>query len=309
MKIQLKKRKNGFKIKMTNTNKKLIDELKKYNTELDKHVSGVDVNLMSRVSKNSSPSEQNEEFNHLFSQNLLDLRTEVSLLRKNLSVDIEGMVMKVVNNQQNLFSEKMNNLFLQTTMDMKTFLNDMVVNFGDEITQIKRSYNEMSIQNSNLISQVSNLSDEVLVLREEIHAQKHTQNQLEISRKLDNIENTIQLSTTLINENNQSLTSHFSNVNKSLLNLSKLSPPQLTQSSSNKINTTVNKKTNIFSNNLQTPTKMAVKRKLFEPNLEISEPLVEVVQSDYKLGLGPLSQIPNKILDIDSRLSKLHNLK
>jgi methyl-accepting chemotaxis protein len=308
MKIQLKK-KNGFKIKMTNINKKLIDELKKYNTELDKHVSGVDVNLMSRVSKNSSPSEQNEEFNHLFSQNLLDLRTEVSLLRKNLSVDIEGMVMKVVNNQQNLFSEKMNNLFLQTTMDMKTFLNDMVVNFGDEITQIKRSYNDMSIQNSNLISQVSNLSDEVLVLREEIHAQKHTQNQLEISRKLDNIENTIQLSTTLINENNHSITNYFSNVNKSLSNLSKLAPPQLTQSSTNQINNPLNKQTHTSSNNIQTPAKLAVKRKLFEPNLEISEPLVEVFQSDYKLGLEPSSQIPNKILDIDSRLSKLHNLK
>jgi methyl-accepting chemotaxis protein len=308
MKIQLKK-KNGFKIKMSNTNKKLIDELKKYNTELDKHVSGVDVNLMSRVSKNSSPSEQNEEFNHLFSQNLLDLRTEVSLLRKNLSVDIEGMVMKVVNNQQNLFSEKMNNLFLQTTMDMKTFLNDMVVNFGDEITQIKRSYNEMSIQNSNLISQVSNLSDEVLVLREEIHAQKHTQNQLEISRKLDSIENTIHLSTTLINENNQSLSSHFSNVNKSLSDLSKLSPPQLTPSSNNQINTPINKQTTITPTNIQIPKKIAVKRNLFKSNLEISEPSVEVVQSNYNLGLEPSSQIPNKILDIDSRLSKLHNLK
>jgi hypothetical protein len=271
---------------MANTNKKLIDELKKYNTQLDKHVSGVDVNLMTKSLKNNSPSEQNEEFNHLFSQNLLDLRTEVSLLRKNLSVDIEGMVMKVVNNQQNLFSEKMNNLFLQTTLDMKTFLNDMVMNFGSEITQIKKSYNDMSIQNSNIISQVSTLSDEVLILREEIHAQKNTQNQLEISRKLDEIENTIQLSTSLINENNQSLNSHFSKFNKSLNGISNQSTHNLTKK----------------------PSISSPKKSLFEPELTI-KPIIEVVHPDIDLHLEPSSQIPNRILDIDSRLSKLNSLK
>jgi hypothetical protein len=294
---------------MANTNKKLIDELKKYNSELDKHVTGVDMNLMSRSLKNSSPSQQNEEFNHLFSQNLLDLRTEVSLLRKNLSVDIEGMVMKVVNNQQNLFSEKMNNLFLQTTLDMKTFLNDMVMNFGTEITQIKKSYNDMSIQNSNIISQVSSLSDEVLVLRDEIHSQKNTQNQLEISRKLDEIENTIQLSTSLINENNQNLTSHFSKFNKSLTNLSN-TPKHLNNYISQKPTQTQNhtKNLNLNSNTTKSSEVKSVKKNMFEPELTV-EPVVEVVQSEIDLGLDPSSQIPNKILDIDSRLSKLNNLK
>lgn len=284
---------------MANTNKKLIDELKKYNTELDSHVSGIDVDLVNKSLKNNSPNAQNDEFNHLFSQNLLDLRTEVSLLRKNLSVDIEGMVMKVVNDQQNLFSEKMNNLFLQTTLDMKTFLNDMVMNFGNEITQIKKSYNDMSIQNSNIISQVSTLSDEVLVLRDEIHAQKSTQNQLEISRKLDEIENTIQLSTSLINENNQNLTTHFSKFNKSLLSLSNMSKPLNSKFVSNQ------NKSSQTNNSLKIKS---VKKNMFEPELTV-EPVIEVVQSEVDLGSEPASQIPNRILDIDSRLSKLNNLK
>ncbi|NQZ84677.1 MAG: hypothetical protein HRU03_03070 [Nanoarchaeales archaeon] len=283
---------------MVNTNKKLIDELKKYNSELDKHVSGIDLGLMAKSLKNNSPSDDAIEFNHLFSQNLLDLRLEVSLLRKNLSVDIEGMVMKVVNEQQNLFSNKMNNLFLQTTLDMKTFLNDMVLKFGNEITQIKKSYNEMSVQNSNMISQISSLSSEILVLRDEFQRQNYGQTQIDITRKLDEIENTIQLSTTLINEHNQMLDGQFSHVNKTLTKIS---------NNANQVQLPLVEK----MQHVKTSKKVVIKHDPFNTlsSQNTDEPLIEVVHTDFDLEIEPSSQIPNKILDIDSRLSKLKNLK
>ncbi len=325
---------------MTTSNKKLIEELKKYNSELDGHVSssGIDINLMTRTLKNNSSADQNEEFIHLFSQNLLDLRTEVSLLRKNLSTDIEGMVMKVVSNQQNQFSEKMNNLFLQTTLDMKTFLNDTVIKFGDEITQIKKTYNEMVIQNSNISSEMLKLKDVVSGLQKEIHAQDITATQIDTNRKLDEIENVLQLNSHLLNDNKHQISDVHSNVTDSFSKLFDISHRHLTISTdsaitnrlvdiqnllnlntksvsqvSNRILEISNAKPtqiNIDTDNLK-QSQISTNKKLddIEHMLEQNTNLLNKNKFDLSTVSNSVSQVSNKIFEISSKNSSKLDLE
>ena len=72
--------------------KKIVDELKKYNKELERHIPGLDIDVVreTKIFQNA----QNEDYFTLFAENLMDLRTELALLRKNISTDVEGMVLR-----------------------------------------------------------------------------------------------------------------------------------------------------------------------------------------------------------------------
>jgi len=295
---------------MTTKNKKLIEELKHYNDELEKHISGVDVDLVSKSLRQSTSGQENKEFQVIFSQNLIDLRTEVSLLRKNLSVDIENMVMKVVNGQQNQFTEKMNNLFLQTTFEMKTYLSETLVSFGEEMSNIKKSYNEMTIQNSNLNSEISKLSDEISFLKSQIHTQDSKSSFIELQRKLDDVNNLLELNMKLVNNKDKQLSSNLSilsNSFESLTNQNKLleSAVKMSQKTipSPKLVQTV----------IKTPKKLELKS-IKQPKKEIPVKIipkskVKVVTPEIDLGLEEPTKVPSKILDIESRLNKLNLLK
>lgn len=296
---------------MVLTNKKLIDELKRYNKDLEKHVSGVDLELVNKSLKSNSPNSESAEFHSLFAQNLLDLRTEISLLRKNLSVDIEGMVMRVVTGQQNQFSEKMNSLFLETTFDMKRYLNETIGKFGDEITQIKKSYNDMSIQNENLSSEISNLTGEVTILKSKIESQDLTAQTMDLQRKLEEVDFKLDSSTKLIFEKDKQLHENLQRLFNSLdeiSNFSKTLPSLISV-----------KKPQISSINVLPPIKIQNEHK----DVEIIHSSELPSQSRKKFVLDNsssfetkslktptmTSELPNKILDIDARLNKLNSLK
>ena len=99
-------------------NKKIIEEMRKYNKELERHIPGLDDSSLNSNSVFKTDNDQDEVFT-LFAQNLLDLRTEMNLIRKNLSTDIEGMVTRVVNEQQRKFNSRMDNFFVKAILDVK----------------------------------------------------------------------------------------------------------------------------------------------------------------------------------------------
>lgn len=309
---------------MVTSNKKLIEELKKYNSELDGHVSssGVDIDLMTRTLKKNSSVEQNEEFIHLFSQNLLDLRTEVSLLRKNLSTDIEGMVMKVVSDQQNQFSEKMNNLFLQTTLDMKSFLNDTVIKFGDEITQIKKTYNEMVIQNSNISSEMLKLKDVVSGLQKEIHSQDITASQIDTNRKLDEIENVLQLNSHLLNDNKHQISDIDSNVSDSFSKLFDISHKHLSLSADSAITNRLMEIQNLLNVNTKSvsqvsnkileisnnkPTQPNVDTQILKQSQQTTNRKLDEIEQMLELNSNILNKNKNDISSVSKSVSQVSN--
>ena len=83
-------------------NNDLIGDLKKYNKELESHFSNLDFSSINDFSSSKSNYEESEYFS-LFANNLMDLKTEMALMRKNLTSDVEGMVHRLIKEEQESF--------------------------------------------------------------------------------------------------------------------------------------------------------------------------------------------------------------
>lgn len=296
---------------MTISNKKAISELKKFNADLEKHIGEVDIDLMTEKLKSSSTkSSSDKEFNTLFAENLLDVRTELMILRKNMAVDIEGMVMRVVNNQQNQFVEKMNDMFLRTVVEMKQSLNESLSHFATEISELKRTNSEIILQNNNLVNNVKNISTGLSLLKSTVEDVKVSANNSRFDLKLSELTSLVNSSTKYILQNEQLLSSNNDKLSRNLFEISKkldITSKQFSQTDTRLVKGLSKINENIGSAILSN-TKIKNEFKEREPVeivVEKSEPIIL-----DEISVEPVvEKIPSKILNIDERLGKLSSLK
>ena len=145
-------------------NKKIIEEMRKYNKELERHIPGLDDSSLNSNSVFKTDNDQDEVFT-LFAQNLLDLRTEMNLIRKNLSTDIEGMVTRVVNEQQRKFNSRMDNFFVKAILDVKENWSTQLGVLSKEINEIKRGFSNVKTESSNLEDSIRDLKEQFMLLK------------------------------------------------------------------------------------------------------------------------------------------------
>lgn len=138
--------------------KDIIDELKKYNKDLEKHMPNLELDFLKDINT-SKKSNDNDEYFSLLANNLMELRTEVALTRKNLTTEIEGMVLRTINNQQNKFFDQIKKFYGVIIMEIKDNFTTHLQSMNDEMNGLKRKYNDIYMQNENF----SNLLDEILV--------------------------------------------------------------------------------------------------------------------------------------------------
>ena len=153
---------------MGQENKKIIEEMRKYNKELEKHIPGLDDSSLNTSLNSSSifkTDEDQDEVFTLFAQNLLDLRTEMNLIRRNLSTDIEGMVSRVVNEQQRKFNTRMDNFFVKAILDVKENWASQLGTFSKEINDIKRGFSQMKNESSNVEESINDLKEQFMMLK------------------------------------------------------------------------------------------------------------------------------------------------
>lgn len=119
------------------TKNKLIDDLKKYNRDLDKHFSELDFSSIDSVDVASSLYNDGE-FHSIIAANLMDVKTEMGLMRRNLTSQIEGMVNRAIVKQQNEFMTQVNNVFGKATLDLKKNLSNQSKYFEDSMLQLRK---------------------------------------------------------------------------------------------------------------------------------------------------------------------------
>lgn len=165
------------------TSKEIISELKKYNKELEKHVPGLDLDIMKEIQlfKNGT---KDEDYFTLFAENLVDLRTEIALMRKNLTTDVEGMVLRVVNDQQNQFAHRMNDFFVKAILDVKENWNKHLNHFTDEMQEVKKTFNEMKVENENLSNTLRNVNEELMILKSTVSSIDNRYENLDVSSEI-----------------------------------------------------------------------------------------------------------------------------
>lgn len=193
--------------------KEIISELKKFNTDLEKHVPGLDLDLLKET--NLYNSSKNEDYFTLFAQNLVDLRTEIALMRKNLSTDVEGMVLRVVNEQQNNYSRRMNDFFVKAVLDVKETWDTRLSNFTDEVSEIKKGFNAITLQNENLVSSLKDINEDLLILKTSINNSKKQDDTSELKNRLLVMESLIKR-LILNTERNNDLDKKISEISKNI---------------------------------------------------------------------------------------------
>lgn len=128
--------------------KNIIEELKKYNKDLDKHFSDLDFEFLKELQfVESSGLSNDSEMYTLLGKYLMDIRTEMALMRKNTAVDIEGMVMRVIQEQQNRFEKRMNDFYSKAILEVKESFDYSIKSVFDELVEVKKDLNQQKDEN------------------------------------------------------------------------------------------------------------------------------------------------------------------
>lgn len=201
-------------------NKKLLDELKKYNGALEKHFVNLDFDSLSQLSESSSNLSQNPEFYSIVATSIMDTKTEMALLRKNLSVEIEGMTKRMIAEEQNNFKDQMNKFYGKIIFELKENLNSHVIEINSNVSELKREVGNFSKNNKEFSKTLDNIGQEIrdfkkdLILLEELSIRNNNSN--EVFSKLSNFEDKLDKLLTEITKKNIFIENNSLGLNKKI---------------------------------------------------------------------------------------------
>lgn len=157
--------------------KKIVDDLKKYNKELEMHLPGLNLEHLAGSDAFSNKGEM-DDYLALFTNNLMDVKAEMELLRKNLMDNVERVVMKIVSEQQSMFYQKINEHVNTLTINVKNNFASHVERISDELEVVKKEFSKVVVSNSDLATKVDILvadmtkvdivSDELNLFKEKV---------------------------------------------------------------------------------------------------------------------------------------------
>lgn len=175
-------------------NEKLLKELKEYNKDLEKHLPQTDFSSFNdfNLFEKSNPI---EEMIYLLVDNMNDLKSEMSLMRRNLSNEIENMIKTNINNQQ---EEIINNIFKQNnqfTSNIKENMENFKIDISSDIFKLKKEVSKAQNSINNLTENSGQYNQQSVLNNQELQDIKN--NIKSLKEKLNNIEEQVQKNQTI----------------------------------------------------------------------------------------------------------------
>ena len=199
--------------------KKVIEELQKYNKELEKHLTGISISSVTDFSK--SNDEIGAEYLTLFASNLSDLRTEVALLRKNISSEVEGIAINLMKQEQKAFLTQLSTFQSRMLMDMKSSFGNYVEEISSQMVNIQKEFNKISKDHGQFMESTASLNeffkngDVKILLEFEKKFDKMTENFNSTMKNVDSRIHKIEVGLSLLNETSKE---KFDNYSKQISN-------------------------------------------------------------------------------------------
>lgn len=137
------------------SNKKIIDELKKFNDDLDKHLPHLSTESLVNKEVFQKSSDNNEMLT-LLASNMVDLRTELNLMRKNIVGDMHSMMMKLISEEQKMFMEQINSVYTKSLVEIKQNFGSYITSINEEIVEVRKEFNKIARQGDNLKNNFEN---------------------------------------------------------------------------------------------------------------------------------------------------------
>ncbi len=141
--------------------KKIINELKKYNDDLENHLPEMDYDFLDNKSLFSS-SESVHDLLPLVTSNLMDLKTEIALMRKNFADSVEGMMLRLIAQEKKNMDMQMDKIFSQLMVEIKGSFAEYIVEISSELNSIKKDFAKSVSANKDFTESVARISKDFL---------------------------------------------------------------------------------------------------------------------------------------------------
>lgn len=194
----LKRRRNGSKMVMK---KEVLKELQKFNDDLNKHLPELNLDFLQNKEVFSKEENMNELV-PLLANNLMDLKTEIALIRKNLVDSVEGMVLRVISEQQKSFANQMDRMFTQMLVEMKGNFSSYITEVSNDMGLIKKDVDKLHLKTDNLSSKLDIFDNKIV----------------ELTASTDEIKNLRSNISTVVNKEVDSIKSEILKIDSNLMN-------------------------------------------------------------------------------------------
>ena len=146
-------------------NKSITDELTEYNKELEKHMSSID--LSDSLSKmNLFEDSSSDDLLPLISSGILDVKTSMDLMRRDLINNVENILVKAMQENQRNFFKKMdlfsNNMFIK----LKGIFSTHVTDLYNELSDVKSNSKRLELSMNEIRESMNDFNGSLYELKE-----------------------------------------------------------------------------------------------------------------------------------------------
>ncbi len=320
--------------------KNILNDLKKYNKELEKHIPGLDFDSLKNNLNDSNYSESKDDYFPILAASMSDMRVEMNLLRRNIMSDVEGLVMKSIAEQQNTFLNQTNKFYSNMISDLKSNFSSYISEMNDELIGLKNEMNKISAKNLEFDSKLGIFNTNILEFKElankfdadlKLNSLNPVKEKLiEIENKFDDFNSSSKVLSDSVLALNSKVDVIFDNVN--LLSVSQADFDSKISSEIDNLKLIdldkIDKIIKLNNQNLNYEEKFGQKLLDIEKNLKQNQKVSKILniskvnsksklsENINKLKLKPINSKnklinskTSKILDIDSKLLKLDSLR
>jgi phage-related protein len=283
--------------------KNIVGEFKSFNADLEKYLGGVDFDAV----KESLPEDRDGSVTELVLSSLIDLRTELALLRKNLTVDITASLVDDFSKTQKKYQDSMSEYYNKFVMDLKQNFSSYIEQISGDLTKLKAEFTDLKKEFNRSDISIEDMKSFMQEVREDVSdfdiKVKNIENA--IHKKMSSFDNQLAANEELIKFSTKKILANISSENKSLHNEIESMVPKIESLSNSHYN----------SQQLLQDLKKEHQEKirLFKDDIggeETEEPEnylnVNTNVPDINLDMPTRTA---KIIDIDSKLKKLSELR
>jgi len=137
-------------------NKKIVGDLKKFNDELERFLPEINFDMIGKES--FFKSSQDDDFLPIIANNIIDLRTEIALMRKNLAVDMEGVLVRLVSQQEKHLFEQINNFYSKLLVEMNENVSNYIRDINEVVYSVKNDFAEFKVMSKNVVPRIDEMS-------------------------------------------------------------------------------------------------------------------------------------------------------
>lgn len=163
--------------------KDIIKKLQKFNQDLDEHVPKLDFESIKDDMIFKKDNSEFNEFMPFLANNINDLKTEMIIMRRTLTDNVESMVLRTLSEQQNQFTANSEKILQQFLVSLNNTFSTYLSEVSMELSSMKKEITAMKLENKKYTSKLDRFDTELLNFSS--YLEEFKLSKLELKRMMD----------------------------------------------------------------------------------------------------------------------------